>query len=169
MSFWDFFKGADAKSENYGEIYNILQNRIPELSHDEALKLACISGLLARVAYADMQIDVEEVQKMNSHLQQELGLDSERANLIVDLTVQKTKELAGLENHVYCNHLIDFIDQNERLHFLVTLFQLAASDGSVDGVEVEEIRTIATALKLPHSDFVRAKATVADRLAALKK
>ncbi len=40
------------------------------------------------------------------------------------------------------------------------LFAVGDADGRVTNEEIEEIRTIANALRLPHKDFIDAKLTI---------
>ena len=47
--------------------------------------------------------------------------------------------------------------EEERVHFMDALFAMVDGDGYVSYEEIEEIPTIATALKLTHKQFIDAK------------
>ena len=47
--------------------------------------------------------------------------------------------------------------EDERVRFMDALFAVADADGRVSYEEIEEIRTIATVLKLTHKQFIDAK------------
>ena len=57
----------------------------------------------------------------------------------------------------------------DRYSLLKALFSIAASDGSVDESESEEIRVICMGLRLQHQDFISARASVLDKIRALRK
>jgi uncharacterized tellurite resistance protein B-like protein len=44
--------------------------------------------------------------------------------------------------------------------FIDTLFAVAAADGKASSTEIEEIRYIATALGVPHKQFIKAKLNI---------
>ena len=61
------------------------------------------------------------------------------------------------------------MEQKERYSLVKALFSIAASDGSVDESESEEIRVICMSLRLQHQDFISARASVLDKIRALKR
>ena len=87
---------------------------------------------------------------------------------VSDIATNHIKEMAGLENHLYVKPLNELMNKDERFDTVKALFLIAASDGSVESVESEEIRLINKGLELSHQHFVAARAEVKDFLKTLK-
>jgi uncharacterized tellurite resistance protein B-like protein len=120
------------------------------------------------VAFTDMEIHEKEVTNIKSSIEEWTDLNSEEAAAITTLAISEVKDLAGLENHKYCHPLNDILSTQQKYGLLKSLFAIAAADGNVDNNEAEEIRVIATGLLLEHKHFISAKATILDKLGALK-
>jgi uncharacterized tellurite resistance protein B-like protein len=173
MDFWGIFKLGSDKSESSGQDSSSLQKKLSSLltetTESELIKIACISGLFARVVSSDMVVDDGEMEVMRHSLKKWGKLPSNEADAAAKIAVEDNKELAGIENHKYCSPLLDLMSADERYHLLESLFAIAAGDGSVIGAESEEIRAISKGLMLSHNHFVAARATVLKQLQSLKK
>ncbi|MBT3234524.1 MAG: TerB family tellurite resistance protein [Bdellovibrionales bacterium] len=173
MNFWTIFKTNKDKSDQHHQMTSSLQKKISTLLNgmpdDELIKIACIAGLSARVVGSDMVIEDGEIQSMKEALKKWGELPAQKADAAVQLAMEDSKELAGIENHKYCSPLIDLMTADERYHLLESLFAIAAGDGSVVNAESEEIRLISKGLMLGHNHFVSARATVLQHLESLKK
>ena len=177
MRFWELFKRNKERGErdgggekDRGRLYQKARVLLPsQASEDQLIKTTCLAGLLARVAYTDLDIDKNEKECMQQSLGQWMGpsLSKDEVEAVVNLAIEEIQELAGLENHKYCYPLNDLMDTSEKYHLLESLFAIAASDGKADHGEVEEIRVIATGLRLEHKHFIAARATVLKHLQAL--
>ena len=53
-----------------------------------------------------------------------------------------------------CNRLVS---HNDRLKLMESLFEVVIADGSMDHTEIEELRRITKALRIPHKDFIDRK------------
>ena len=62
MAFWDIFK-KQTEEANQSQLFYELQNELPELSEENLIKVACVAGLLARVAYVDFKLDEGELKR----------------------------------------------------------------------------------------------------------
>jgi uncharacterized tellurite resistance protein B-like protein len=172
MKFWDLFKSPIAKEQ---KTLSRLHDKIaplfpPTLDGEEDLqiKIACVAGLLARVAYVDFDVDPSEREQMATLLQEAGHLNEDEAIAIVAIALDEIKDMAGLENHKYCHPLNDLLNQDERYDLLVALFAIAASDGEISDLESEEIRLISQGLNLEHHHFVTARAVFREYLGFLK-
>lgn len=169
MNFWDFFKSSDQETKkNLSRLHEKLEAFFPEDNEEEIVKMACMAGLLARVAYCDLELDDNEVQRMQELLKQFTFLDEKQTEKVVKTAVEDIKDLSGLENHKYCPPLNDLLDNHQRYQVLESLFAVAASDGQVSSEESEEIRNISKGLLLEHKHFISARATVSEKLGVLK-
>lgn len=169
MNFLDFFKSSDQDTKkNLSRLHDKLESLFPEDNEEDIIKMACMAGLLARVAYCDLKLDDNEVQRMKELLNQFTFLDAEHTDKVVQTAIEDIKDLSGLENHKYCPPLNDLLDTHERYQILESLFAVAASDGEVSGQESQEIRNISKGLLLEHKHFISARATVSEKLGVLK-
>jgi uncharacterized tellurite resistance protein B-like protein len=168
MAFWDIFGVSTQKESNLSTLHKKIQTLLPSATEDERILVACVSGLFARVIYIDLEVHKNEVQKMKDSLRQWTKLGLEEIEAIVTIAIDEIKDLSGLENHMYCPPLVEILDRDHRYGLLESLFQIAASDGTVEDNESEEIRVIATGLSLEHKHFISARATVLEYLGALR-
>ena len=169
MAFWDIFKTKKTDSENLSTIHLKIKELLPNEEEDKLIKTACISGLLARVATIDFEVHKDEMKQMIQSLTSWGDLTKPDAENVVKIALEEITDLSGLENHKYCHPLNEIMKPKERYSLLKALFSIAASDGSVDESESEEIRVICMSLRLQHKDFISARASVLDNLRALRK
>ncbi len=169
MSIWDtFFAKTNAAPDFTSRLHKKVDSLFPNKSPEEILLATCIAGLMARVAYADMKIENSEKDSMKKALSHLSNLNKEEVDAITTLAIDEVKDLAGLENHLYCKPISENLSEMERFDIVKALFELAASDGGASNNEGEEIRYICTALLLEHKHFIAARAGVLDKLDSLK-
>jgi uncharacterized tellurite resistance protein B-like protein len=169
MGLWNFFKSVkEEKKELSSRLQSKLEKIVPNYPEDELIKLTCIAGLLARVAFIDMEIDEGEVIAMKKAITDWTDLGQDEIDAIVTIALDEIKELSGIENHKYCHPLNNYFSNEQKLNVLKMLFAIAAGDDTVSEVEGEEIRLISKGLLLEHSHFVMAKSTVFEKLGAFK-
>lgn len=171
MGIWSqFFKSINNQSLQKIEhqLHQEVINLLPQYDEEKQLLLACIAGLMARVAYVDFHVHESELKYIEGSLVKWMELTEKEAQVVSSLAISHIKDLAGLENHLYCHALNNILDNTEKYKLLESLFAVAASDGEVEHNEVEEIRQIAHSLTLEHKYFISAKATVIDSLNSLK-
>lgn len=167
MAFWDNFK-KEAEESNQSQLYHELRAELPELGEEEVIKVACVSGLMARVAYVDFKLDEGELAHIGEVLREWTEFDDKVVELITQVSLKHIKEFAGMENHLYVYPLREVLDKNARFRLVEALFALAAADGSVENLESEEVRKICKGLQLSDKHFLSARAKVAEHLAALR-
>ncbi len=170
MAFWDLIKKKESENNesSLGHLHTKLNQALPTSDDKQLISAACIAGLLARVAYVDFEIDPNEIVSMKNSLSKWTDYDDNTIETIANIAISEIKQLAGLENHIYAHQLNEILNENQKYQLLIALFALAAADGNADNLESEEIRTISTGLRLSHQHYISARATVADKLGALK-
>lgn len=124
----------------------------------ELRKLCLATGLLARIAYIDGEISVEEKEAMQGILSEDWNLSMEEADLLVEISCNRATQ--GLDYYRLSSGFFASTDIPERQAFLKTLFKIANAANKTDQKEIEEIRRIAQGLKLSHKDFIDAKLTI---------
>ena len=166
MGLFKFFKGE--KVEQISQLQKKLDEQFHAIDDDVLSTCACYAGLLAKVAYADLEISEVEITKMKKILSSLTHLNNETINVIVEIAINDMNELSGIEDHFYTQGLTNTLSEKEKSDLLIALFALAATDEDVAEAEVESIRSIATGLNLGRPHFVAAKAQFKEFLAALK-
>ena len=170
MAFWDIFKSNESEiQEEHSSLHTKISKKLENKSEKEIIVITCMAGLLARVAFVDLNIDKNEIESMHNALKEFTDLDELEIDIIVNIAIEDMKNLAGIENHTYLDPLNDQLSNQEKFNFVKALFAVAASDSSVENKEAEEIKIITNGLKLEQKHFLAAKATVLEFLKALKK
>lgn len=168
LGFWEKFKPSKAIEDSKTNLYDRLSSMFPDAQEDFLVEVACVAGLLARVAFVDMEIHEGEREHIKSVLQEWTDLPADEVEAISEIAIDEVTALVGNENHLYVHHLRPILDKDKRFQLIRALFAMAASDGEVDNYESEEIRIIAKGLELFNQHFLAARAEVADKLKALK-
>lgn len=168
MGFWTNFKADSSKANFVNSLHVKLASQMPEKDENALAIIACKAGLLANLAFADLNFEPEEFDKMETILNRDDNFKADEVKVIAKLAKEHAKEFSGLENHLLTRPLTELLTQKERFGFLKSLFQVAASDGSVSSLESEEVRNISHSLKLSKQHFLAARGEVAEFLAALK-
>jgi uncharacterized tellurite resistance protein B-like protein len=149
-------------------LHEKIDQLVPHSDDKEKLTIACLSGLMARVAFVDLKLDPGERSCIIDGLKEWTNFRDEEVEAIAELAIDEVKDLAGLENHKYCYPLNDILSNDARYEIVKSLFAVAAADGQVENMESEEIRNITKGLLLEHKHYIAARAMVMDKLLALK-
>lgn len=166
MSFWQKF--SNSKEDKQSSLEKKLKERFSSFSEERLIKLASISGLLAAVAFADLVVEDEEAKAIQKALGEWSTLSDEDCTSVSTIAQNYAKELVDLENHLYTNSLNELLSRDEKYYLIESLFEVAASDGNISGVEAEQIRSISKLLQLSSNLFLAARAKFSDKLGALK-
>jgi uncharacterized tellurite resistance protein B-like protein len=126
-----------------------------DIPEKELRRLSLAGGLMARVAYVDQEIQEGEFDSMVNAIQSNWNLSNLEAALVAETAASTITK--GLDYYRLSRRFFESTTEDERVHFLDALFAVADGDGRVSYEEIEEIRTIATVLKLTHKQFIDAK------------
>ena len=154
-----------AESESVREIIRTLDRLEP----DKARFLAAFAYILGRVARADLVISEAESGEMERLLVQQGGLAPEQAILVVQMAKSQHELFGGTENYLVTREFNRIATQDQKLALLQCLFSVSASDEWISLVEDNEIRRIASELKITHADYIKSRSAWRDQLAILKK
>ena len=154
-----------AESESVREIIRTLDRLEP----DRARFLAAFAYILGRVARADLVISDAESGEMERLLVQQGGLAPEQAILVVQMAKSQHELFGGTENYLVTREFNRIATQDQELALLQCLFSVSASDEWISLVEDNEIRRIASELKITHADYIKSRSAWRDQLAILKK
>lgn len=131
-----------------------------ELPDDKVRRLCLAAGLLARISAVDSEISESEKQTIKDILSTEWGLSEQEAGIVTAISCDRT--LKGLDYFRLTRGFFECTNQEERKNFIKSLFKIANASDKTSYDETEEIRRIATSLKLSHRDFIDAKLTIPD-------
>jgi uncharacterized tellurite resistance protein B-like protein len=126
-----------------------------DLSESDLRKLSLAGGLMARVANVDGNIQPEELEVIAHAIEVNWHIPREQADLVAEVAALEISR--GMDTYRLTRRFFESTSEKERLDFLDVLFAIADGDGFVSYAEIEDIRTIATVLKLRHKQFIAAK------------
>ncbi len=120
--------------------------------------LSLAGGLMARVAHVDLEVTDDEISAMTKALKDGWKLSSDQAAFVVEVAVSEIGP--DMDYYRLTREFFENTDEEQRVEFLNVLFAVGDADGHVTNEEIEEVRTIANALHLPHKNFIDAKLTI---------
>ncbi|MHC4643134.1 MAG: tellurite resistance TerB family protein [Planctomycetota bacterium] len=131
-----------------------------DLPPEQVKKLCLAAGLLARISAVDSDISEDEKQAIRDVLTSQWNLNEQQAQIVTQISCDRT--LKGLDYFRLSRGFFDCTSLDERRSFIKSLFRIANASEKTSYDETEEIRKIATSLKLTHKDFIEAKLTIPD-------
>jgi uncharacterized tellurite resistance protein B-like protein len=126
-----------------------------DMSEADLRKLSLAGGLMARVANVDGEINPDELETMAEAIRVSWDISRAEADLVAEVAALEISR--GVDHYRLSRRFFESTREQERLEFLDVLFAVADGDGYVSYEEIEEIRIIATVLKLRHRQFIDAK------------
>jgi uncharacterized tellurite resistance protein B-like protein len=150
--------------DSLGEIEKALTDLAPE----RARYLAGYAYILSRVAGADHVITQEESAVMERLVAERGGLPADQAALVVKIAQAQSQRHRGTEDFIVTREFAGMTTREQRLALLDCLFAVSSSDASIRTVEDNEIRRIASELKLEHADFIKARTAHSRHLQVLR-
>jgi uncharacterized tellurite resistance protein B-like protein len=173
MSFLRFLGGhpaagaqqAPSPIDQETEAVRRIVTRLETLPVEQARLLAGMAYVLARAAYADLEISAAETAAMESELVSS-GLDPAQAVLVVEMA--KLQELTAGETSDYLvtREFSENSTQEQRLAIMRACFRVAAADDSISGTESSTLDEIASELGLTHEEYAPIRAEFADKISA---
>ena len=162
-------RGAPNREQHFedyikNKVYYGVQLRMDgkELSLDipdsELRLLSLAGGLMARVAHVDLEVTDDEIAAMTKALKEGWNLGGDQAAFVIEVAVSEIGP--DMDYYRLTREFFEGTSEQQRTDFLKVLFAVGDADGRVSNDEIEEIRAIATALRLPHKTFIDAKLTI---------
>ena len=146
-----------------------IEHALSDLDPARARYIACFAYMLGRVARADHRITGEESAEMERIISERAGLPPAQAALAVRLASAHGLRHGGTEDFLVTREFARIANRDQRLAVLDCLFELSSSDQSIVTLEDNEVRRIASELKLEHADFIRARAGHLEHLKVLHR
>ena len=146
------------------EIEKALEAHGPE----RARYLACFAYILTRAAKADHHVSDDEARMMEGIVAERAGVDAEQAALIVRVARQAGHS-RGTDDYLIAREFERVATRDEKLKLLDCLFAIAAVDSAIKTVEDNEVRRVASELKLEHADYIEVRKRHLGNLNVLRK
>ncbi|MFQ5672846.1 MAG: TerB family tellurite resistance protein [Nitrospinales bacterium] len=125
------------------------------LSEDQ-LYLACLFGvLLGSVAFVDETFSDEEKNALRGILSAHYSFTDEELEIILDVLEEQTAW--GFDFYEVVTEFNRLVSYPDRVKLMDCFFEISAADGDLGYEEVEEIRRITKAMRIPHKDFIDCK------------
>jgi uncharacterized tellurite resistance protein B-like protein len=121
----------------------------------EMHRLALVGGLMGIVAHADGEIDEQELELIRTELERRGRFEPETLGVLV--TIIREESVRGLDRYRLIAEYTAGATFEERTELLDLLFLVASADGGLTHAELEELRSISSALQLSHREYIRAK------------
>lgn len=150
--------------DSLGEIEKALTHMEPS----QARYLAAYAYILSRVARADHTITDEESVLMERLVAERGGLQPDQAAVVVQIAKAQVLRHGGTEDFIVTREFVTLATREQRLALLDCLFAVSSSGSSIRTVEENEIRRIASELKLEHGDYIRVRSAHLHNLEVLR-
>lgn len=144
----------------YFDLVTHMENTGAKIDLSEAaIRKVCIAGaLMAAAAWADMGISDTETGVIAGIIATDWHVPDAEAQLIAEVSCNRITR--NLDQIRLCRQFCECTTFDERKDFLRCLFHIANACGKTQHNEIEDLNTIARALKLSHKDFINAKLTI---------
>jgi uncharacterized tellurite resistance protein B-like protein len=155
---------AEPEDNQLREIEQALEAQGPE----RARYLACFAYILTRAAKADHHVSEEEARLMEQIVADRADVGAEQAALIVRIARQAGHS-RGTDDYLIAREFERVASREEKLKLLDCLFAIAAVDDAIKTVEDNEVRRVASELKLEHADYIEVRKRHLGNLNVLRK
>jgi uncharacterized tellurite resistance protein B-like protein len=169
MSIWEWLGLASEKAADTGNRLEEIESVLAGLGTDRARHLACFAYILTRPARADHEVTDGEAAQMQQIIIAHAGVTEEQAAAIVRLAREAARQSGGTEDFLITREFERTASREEKLFLLNCLFTIGAADAKILTVEDNEIRRVASELKLEHADYISVRRQHLEHLEVLRK
>jgi uncharacterized tellurite resistance protein B-like protein len=139
--------------------------RLEALPPETARMLAAMAYLLARAAYADLDISDAETAVMEKELTGS-GLDPSQAVLVAEMAKLQEKTIGGTSDYLVTREFKEHSTMDQRIILLRACYRVSAADDAISGTESATMDEIASELELSREDAAAVRAEFAGKLSA---
>jgi uncharacterized tellurite resistance protein B-like protein len=139
--------------------------RLQTLPPDRARLLAGMAYVLARAAYADLDVSDVETAAMEKELVS-AGLDQPQAILVVEMAKLQELTIGGTSDYLVTREFREHSTPEERLGLLRACYHVVVADDSISSMESSTLVEIAEELDVSNEDAAAVRAEFADKISA---
>jgi uncharacterized tellurite resistance protein B-like protein len=143
-----------------------IERALADLPPAEARYLACFAYILHRIARADHEISDEESALIEQLVAGRGGLPADRAALVVRIARTEGLRHGGTEDFLVTREFARLATREQKLALVECLFAVSATDATIRTIEDNEIRRVASEIKVDHGDFIHVRSAHAHLLAS---
>ena len=140
-------------------------SRLESLPPAEARQLAGLAYILARAAYADLDISEAETKAMEEELAT-IGVDEAQAVLVVEMAKLQEKATGDTSDYLATREFRDGSTPEQRLGVLRACYRVCCADESISGAESATLNEIASELGLSREEAAGVRAEFAEWISA---
>ena len=156
---------AGTSVDSVGEIEKALSNLDPR----QARYLACFAYILSRVARADHHVSDDESRMMEQIVSERGGIPAAQAALAVRIATSEVHHHRGTQDFLVSREFDRLASRDQKLALLDCLFAVSATDESILTVEDNEVRRVASELRLEHGDYIAVRTAHVHNLEVLRQ
>ena len=168
MSFWKWL-GVNSDTPDRENRLEEIETVLAGLGTERARHLACFAYILTRPARADHMVTDAEAMRMREIVMHHAGVTEAQADAIVRVARDAARHSGGTEDFIITREFERGATRDEKLNLLDCLFQIGAADESILTVEDNEIRRVASELRLDHIDYITVRRNHLDHLEVLRQ
>jgi uncharacterized tellurite resistance protein B-like protein len=154
MSLWQWLGIANPRDEDGENRLVEIEQALSSLGPEQARYLACFAYILTRPARADHEVTDAEATRMRRIIVERTGVTEDQAATIVLVAREAARRSGGTEDYLITREFERLATRDEKLQLLDALFAVSAADESILTVEDNEVRRVASELKLEHGDYI---------------
>lgn len=173
MSFHRFLRSQPATTvqrpaETSGEteVVRRIVARLEAMPPDDARLLAATAYILARAAYADLDISDAETAAIEHELTAGAGLDPAQAVLVAEMAKLQERSTGETADYLVTREFREIATVEQRQAVLRACYRIAVADDSISGMEASTINQIANELGFTREEAAAVRAEYADKLSA---
>lgn len=170
MSLFHWLLGKQAANDDGSDVAVVrrIADELEEMDPATARHTAAFAYLLGRVAHADLHISAVETERMEQIVIDHAGLSAAQAAMVVRIAQTHARLFGGTDDFLVTREFASVATREQKLALLECLFAVSAADHSISAQEDQEIRRVASTLRLDHRDFIAARMRHAEHLEVLK-
>ncbi len=140
--------------------------RLESLPPERARLLASMAYVLARAAYADLDISAVETSEMERILVADAAIDEPQAVLVVEMAKLQARTYGQTEDYLVTREFRESSTPEQRLAVLRACFAVGAADDAISGAESATLNEIANELDVDREALSALRAEYAETFAA---
>ena len=169
MSLWQWLGIANPKEADGENRLQEVEVALASLGPQRARYLACFAYILTRPARADHVVTDAEAVRMQQIIVDRTGVTEEQAGTIVRAAREAARHSGGTEDYLVTREFEKVATREEKLQLLDALFAISAADESILTVEDNEVRRVASELKLEHGDYIATRRKFLEHLEVFRR